>query len=75
MWMICFKNKETGKVLWEYGFGWHILQRIETLTKMKIMEILFIDKLEINWKNFLPCFFNYCGTIDEESLEAEGRVK
>lgn len=73
--MICFKSKETGKVLWECGFGWHILRRIEKLTKMKIMEILFIDKLEINWNNFLPCFFNYCGTIDEESLEAEGMVE
>ena len=64
-------NKEICKC----GFGWHILRRIERLTKMKVAEILFIDKLEINWNNFLSCFFSYRGTIDEESLEAEGRVE
>ena len=75
MWAIYFKSNEIGKVIWECGFGWHILRRIERLTKMKVAEILFIDKLEINWNNFLSCFFSYRGTIDEESLEAEGRVE
>lgn len=72
MWMLCFKNLESGKKIWETGFGWYILRRIAYLYNV---EILFIEKLDFNWSNLVSCFFNHRGIIDEESIEAEGEVK
>lgn len=75
MWMLCFKNLESGKRVWETGFGWYILRRIAYLYNDRRFEILLIEKLDFNWSNLVSCFFGHSGIIDEESIEAEGKVE
>lgn len=75
MWMLHFKNLETGKIMWECGFGWHMMRRIEALLNNRYVEVLSVSHMEFNWNSFISCFFGYTGVIDMASIKAEGKVE
>lgn len=75
MWTVYSKDLETNKITWECGFGWDALRLIDALLTNKYVELLSIERMEFSWKNFISCFFCYSGTIDIESIEAEGKVE
>lgn len=77
MWMLWYKNKETDKTIWETGFGWYILRRMQALYEDKSMEVLHVCRMDFSWKSLVSCFFGYDGVIDTESMamETEGKVE
>lgn len=78
MWTIIYRNKESGKVIWEMGFSKYILKRLTFLTNVdnrKIFEVKYIYEEPWIWESFVACFHRWRGTINEESIEAEGEVR
>ena len=76
MWMIVYRNKESGKTIWETGFSRYILNRLAFLSEnWHTYEIGYIYAEELSWKTFIGCLFHYRGIIDEESIAAEGKVE
>ena len=76
MWTIIYYNIESGKTIWESGFGRYILNRLDFLfDNWQSFEVKMVYKEPWSWKAFVGCLFHYRGIVDEESIAAEGRVE
>ena len=75
MWTIVYRNKESGKRMWECGFEKYMFRRVKSLLDMKVCDGLKLYIEHWTWKNFIACLFRYSGAIDEESIAAEGKVE
>jgi hypothetical protein len=78
MWTIIYRNKESGKMIWEMGFSKYILKRLAFLTNVynrEVFEVRCVYEEPWIWNSFVGCLLHWHGASDEESIKAEGEVK